>query len=956
MINKKVVNTVTGLVIGMVTDEKEITTQLIRDRVKVLEPVYHLSIEDEDAVVKNVESKLQVKIDRGVYVKEKTHKPWYHTAKAEIDSKYWDRYAEYLKYDQGWAPKVITEMDESTDDIMELLGNPMQAEGFQIRGLCIGDVQSGKTSNYIGLINKAADAGYRVIILLTGVIEKLRSQTQERIDAGFTGRDSDAFLQNKINNINKSADIGVYNRDSSITALSVTTKSQDFSAGVARALGVSMESLSVPIIFVLKKNKSVLKNLERWFKTFNADKNGKVNYPLLLIDDEADNASVNTKEKDNATAINAGIRRILNLFTKASYVGFTATPYANIFIDPDTEDDMLEDDLFPRDFIYALSAPSNYIGAQSVFLEEDEDDETSNYGKYHNLLCNNDDCEEYLPLKHKKDFEPGELPESLKRAIVQFFLANVIRDLRGDKNKHRTMMINISRFIAVQNRVEKQVSTYVKEMQRVIQNYYLTGDRAMDYDEFKFIKKVYDEDFYNFKVNGEKESRINYSWDEIQKQLKPSVAPIKVKAVNGGNASSILDYDQYSDGGNDESSGLRLIAVGGLSLSRGLTLEGLCTSYFYRNSKMYDTLLQMGRWFGYRPGYDDLCRIWMSNDSVDWYKEITEATEELRRRIKRMQNDGATPKDFGLCVRQDQTALLVTARNKMQTAKDYTSTVTLSGTVIDTKYFSSDRKTAQNNLDITISFLKKLLVNHKLERNNNNLAIKNSQFLDVPTEDILGYLHQYHSHFLNASFQVEDIIQAFENEGKKFTKWDVAIAQGSRTAEPLENISGLEDLNPIIPVSRGFSYRAEDKLVRISGKSAHLADPGMSKAGLTKEEATSIAKKDRAITGKAPNAETYFQPGIVRNPLLVIYPIRLKANKPGEKLDPEKELVCKELPLPVIGLSIGVPSIDGKRAIRHNYKINITMQKQLMQEKGDLDAADGDYDESDETVTEGNEK
>lgn len=256
MINQKVVSKATGLVIEMVKDEKEITTQIIEDTLRIYVSYFHMNSEEESAVVKNVESKLQVRIDRGVCVKEKKHKPWYHAAKSIINAQYWDRYVQYLNYKQGWAPKVVTEMDEATDDIMELLGNPMQEEGFQIRGLCIGDVQSGKTSNYIGLINKAADAGYRVIILLTGVIEKLRSQTQERIDAGFTGRDSEAFLKNKINKIDKSAGIGVFDYDNSISGLSVTTKTRDFRVNAAQALGVSMDSLSVPIIFVLKRTRA----------------------------------------------------------------------------------------------------------------------------------------------------------------------------------------------------------------------------------------------------------------------------------------------------------------------------------------------------------------------------------------------------------------------------------------------------------------------------------------------------------------------------------------------------------------------------------------------------------------------------------------------------------------------------------------------------------------------------
>lgn len=950
MINEKTVNKVAGLVIEILKDRPNITTDNIRDTINIYKPVITFSEEEETVIIKEVESRLQVNIDRGIYVKEKKHLSWYPAAKSNIISQYWRRYAEYLKFGQGWAPEIIEEMDNSSDDIMDLLGNPMQREGFQIRGLCIGDVQSGKTANYIGLINKAADAGYKVIILLTGVIEKLRAQTQERIDLGFTGKDSDAFLQNKQHKKDKPVGIGVHLRDSQIAGLSVTTKSQDFKVTSARALGVSMSSLSVPVIFVLKKNKNVLNNLERWLQKFNADNNGKVNYPLLLIDDEADNASVNTKEKDLSTAINAGIRKILNLFTKASYVGFTATPYANIFIDPDTDTEMLQGDLFPKDFIYVLSSPSNYIGAQSIFLEKEDDDNESNYGNYHNLLSNNDDCEKYIPLKHKKNERPGEMPESLKRAIAQFFIANVIRDLRGDKKKHRTMMINISRFIDVQNRIKKQVSSYVKSLQRVIQNYYLTGDLALDYEEFSFIKKVYEEDFYDFKTNGEKESRIGYSWDVIQKQLKSSVAPIKVESVNGGNASRILDYEKYDD--SNEYSGLRLIAVGGISLSRGLTLEGLCVSYFYRNSKMYDTLLQMGRWFGYRPGYDDLCRVWMSDDSVDWYKEITDATEELRRQVKRMQNNGETPEDFGLCVRQDKLSLLVTARNKMKTAMDYTRTVRLSGSVIDTKYFGDDNANAEKNLKSTIHFIKYLILNHKMERNNNNLAVKNPQFLDVPAEEVIKYLKQYRSHSMNVTFRPYEIAEIFERESSKFSKWDVAIAQGSRNAEPLHTIEGLEILDPIIPVSRGFAYHSKRHLIQVSGKSAHLADKGMSKAGLTKEEAKSIEEKDRRITGKRPNAETYFQSGIMRNPLLVIYPVRLLTSKKGGESDPEKEDICNELPLPLIGLSIGIPSINGEKPIQHNYKINKTMQRQLIDENGDLEDIDEDYEETDETISE----
>ena len=126
--------------------------------------------------------------------------------------------------------------------------------------------------------------------------------------------------------------------------------------------------MNTTVVFVIKKNKSILNNLIRWLKSNNADTRGVISKSLLLSDDEADNASVNTNDPEkDPTAINKAIRELLKLFRQSSYLGITATPYANIFINPDNEDEMRGDDLFPRDFIYALSPPTNYIGAEDIF-------------------------------------------------------------------------------------------------------------------------------------------------------------------------------------------------------------------------------------------------------------------------------------------------------------------------------------------------------------------------------------------------------------------------------------------------------------------------------------------------------------------------------------------------------------------------------------------------------------
>ncbi|MDE7033512.1 MAG: DEAD/DEAH box helicase family protein, partial [Mucispirillum sp.] len=431
-------------------------------------------------------SRMAIQMDRGVCIKDYNHKPWYSAYKSTKDSfPFWQRYREYLIAEKNFPLKVINALDDSTDEIMDMLANPETEETFSRRGLIIGDVQSGKTATYIALINKAADAGYKVIILLTGTIEKLRQQTQGRIDEGFTGLDSNAVEKNQ------AAQIGVskYNIKKDISVMSFTTTTSDFKKAAARQ--VISNNSSVPVIFVVKKNKSVLEQLQQWFISYNAT-NGHIKSPMLLIDDEADAASINTNNDDtNPPAINRAIRSLLKVFIRSNYVAFTATPYANIFIDPDTTHEMLNDDLFPKNFIYSLNAPTNYIGASSIFIDNEDEEGNEIPAKYKYMLHNNDDCEDFIPEKHKKDYTPEIIPESLKEAIASFIIANAVRDLRGYKNTHRTMLINVSRYIDVQNKLTNIIKEYFKYIIEEIRNYSKMED-ALKHNSIKFIKEVYD--------------------------------------------------------------------------------------------------------------------------------------------------------------------------------------------------------------------------------------------------------------------------------------------------------------------------------------------------------------------------------------------------------------------------------------------------------------------------------
>lgn len=882
---------------------------------------------EKEDVITTLHSRLFVQIDRGHCLKEKDHTPWYMAAKADQPSNFWDRYRIYLQKEQHWNKDTVNELDKTTDEIMDLLGNPDSANSFLYRGLCIGDVQSGKTSTYIGLINKAADAHYRVILLLTGTIEKLRRQTQQRIDEGFIGLDSYAFTLEKDN-----VQVGVGAIDPNTSGWAVTSTTSDFNAATAKKIVGQLNNISAPVIFVLKKNKSVLEKLEHWLRFYNANKTTKkIDLPMLLIDDEADNASVNTKKDDEVTAINKGIRKLLVLFEKANYVGFTATPYANIFIDPDTEKEMLDHDLFPRDFIYVLEAPSNYIGARSIFGEN---------APYAYMLESNDDCERALPMKHKKEDVMAYMPESMEEAIASFFICNTVRDLRGDTKSHRTMMINISRFIAVQNQITKAVDGYVRDAKREIHNYYLAGEDAMQFEIFRLMKKVYEKYYAGFATDPAFSDLKHFSWGQIQSSMYPSISRIEVRTINGGNASKNLDYENYEKAPNDI--GLRLIAVGGLSLSRGLTLEGLSTSYFYRNSSMYDTLMQMGRWFGYRGKYRDLCKIWMPDESMAWYSYISMASDKLRAEVRRMQNDNMTPTDFGLAVRSDIQGLLVTARNKMRSAKDYETVVNFSGEVVETRYVHSAQDILRRNYEETESFLQDIGANYPVHRNDPELALKGYQYLNIPKEKIIDFLGVYSAHTLNIDFAVTELLSMFKEDDQQiFDTWDILIAGGLSTTAEI-TFAGLS----VRPVKRGFAYRKDTKSLQMSGKNSRLGSKDLAKGGLTK--ATAEKMEEGQNEGKNFSEDFYFNTGMKRNPLMVVYPVKLSYEpKDGRPVDETKKKIAESIDFPIIGLSIGIPRINGKKREVIKYKVN----KQKWFELFGADDTDDLYEE-DETIPE----
>lgn len=883
--------------------------------------------EDEYIKAKNaIHARMAVKMNRGVCLKgDYNPKPWYNAYKSTKETfPFWQRYREYLIKDKNFSHNVISALDDSTDDIMDMLANPEKKENFSRRGLIIGDVQSGKTATYIALINKAADAGYKVIILLTGTIEKLRQQTQGRIDEGFTGIKFKNYF-NGIEDKNIDSYIGVskYSITKDMFVTSLTSTELDFNRYAYKSIISSVRSLAGPVIFVIKKNKSILEKLKNWFLNYSAV-NNEIYEPMLLIDDEADAASINTNnDETNPTAINAAIRSLLKIFIRSNYVAFTATPYANIFINPDTTDDMLNDDLFPKDFIYSLNAPTNYIGASSIFVDFKDEDGKVIPAKYKYMLHNNDDCEDFIPEKHKKDYTPQNLPESLKEALASFIIVNAIRDLRGHNNTHRTMLINVSRFINVQNNLTDIIKEYMKTIIEEIRNY-SKMDNALKHSNIKFIKDVYDK--YYAQLNKYIDAEQTFSWKQIQKTLYKSSASIEISSVNGGNASKILDYENYEKG-------LRLIAVGGLSLSRGLTLEGLVISYFYRNSKMYDTLMQMGRWFGYRHGYEDLCQIWMTGRSQEWYSNIAEATDELRKDIIRMYNANRTPKDFGLQVRADNNSLLVTAINKMRSAQEYTITVSLSGLYKETPYITDNTEENNYNLKAVNNLISSLIDNNYIdEHGNTNLALPNKhQFLNIPKQIILDFLSVFKASIFNLYTGFNDnnekgfIMNLLQENNKSILdKWDILIASGEGEACSL---GGIETNK----IQRNFtvikSANGGTGAFKMSGSKSRLGTSSDAKGGLDKDTAKKIKDNYKNTLpdeskNKSIPAKSYFEDSsVTRNPLLIIYPVELKNNTDDIELNKIEQNYKNDT---LIGIGIGIPVFNDTNTYKSStYVVNM---------------------------------
>lgn len=870
-----------------------------------------LITDSRDMLIRRVEEIFTIRQNEWLsIVKEDENNPWLKEKRVKIDfaNGFWGNYQQYLEEEKGFAPNVVDKLDLLTDELLDNLFDPTAKIKINKKGLVVGQVQSGKTANYTGLICKAADAGFGLIIVLAGIHNNLRSQTQIRIDESFLGFDTQhtrAFNQGEIK-------IGVgkpgFGKRNVAHSLTTSLEKGDFTRSAAQS-GTTTFDTKEPIIAVIKKNPSPLNEIFYWLSANATDDSvlGKIilEKAVLVIDDEADNASINTNKKDREpTRINGQIRRILELFNKSAYVGYTATPFANIFIPLDDKN------LFPRNFIKNIPAPSNYIGPEKVFgFSPLEEDETSN--TVLPIVNRINDYQDFVPNRHKKDDQkPSSLPESLKRAIRSFIITCAIRRLRGQTSVHNSMLIHVSRFQLWQDHITE-----------LVDNQFLFYRRGIDQNDPEILdqfRKAFEQDENDYKSyvtvsqqildsdlkNLDSQTQV-HKWSDVLEHLNDAAARIEVKSIHGGSGEA-LDYF-------DHKNGLSVIAVGGNKLSRGLTLEGLSVSYYLRASRMYDTLMQMGRWFGYRGGYVDLCRLFTSRELNEWFCHITQASEELREEFDYMTDvAGSTPEQYALKVRTHPGVLQISATNKMRSA--ITVQISWAGRLVESYEFKKDISVIDSNFKNTQKFISTLPSDYIHKANA-------FVWYDIPAEQVINFFIGMQSVENLKKAEPRKIIQFIEAQlrNSELTDWRIALMSKPNSKSSKFTISGDD-------FEIGQWVRKEDESLSDSSeiyylRKSHIISPKDEFIDLSTDEykdALELTKIDRARKGN--DGEPAYPNGqIVRNeirnpkkPLLILY-----------LLDPDESLWKYPMQKginPIIGYAISFPKSNYNAPV--SYAVN----------------------------------
>lgn len=686
---------------------------------------------------------------------------------------HWPAVRAYLLNEKKWSEADVSGIDDASNEVVSLLENPCDPNRpqFSCRGLVVGHVQSGKTANMTAVIAKALDAGYDTVIVLAGLTNRLRHQTQMRLYG-------DLVKRNPLN----------------WQVLTPNDMDRDFRAP---AQGGFLSHSDKAQLAVVKKNVSPLREL----KTAIEETLPAVLKQLrvLVIDDECDQASVNSaRGETDMTAINQHIRELLSMLPAVSYVGYTATPFANVLINPYRVGGQELDDLYPRDFITALPRPERYFGAERLFGRTPEDpDNPRPEEEGLDMIREVPPEDEALlqpPSRQERDsFHPVMTP-SLEDAILYFLACCAARHARGDADEHMTMLVHTSAFVNVHERVAALIEGWVGvNRQLIVDRHSDPGKRVSDLWENE-----------TWRLPPDITDAPPVSVDQIFEHL-PTVLERLEFPVENGASDDRIDY-----AGRPRT----YIVVGGSILARGLTLEGLMVSYFLRSASQYDTLLQMGRWFGYRPRYEDLPRIWMPNELKLRFRALAAVEEEIRDEIEQYRLSDLTPMDIAVRIRAIP-GMAITGATKMRHARQ--CAVSYWGTHRQTFRFAyRDMERLKQNWEAGSELVSRL----------DNLGLRDTQaestgrrlWRKVPKSSIRRFLETYGIGSVHTDLAPELLIPFIDGDDPRLEHWNVGIVESSKGAlseEPLGKIgtvrtvrrARLADSGPIADIKALMSKR-----------------------------------------------------------------------------------------------------------------------------------------------------
>ncbi len=661
----------------------------------------------------------------------------------------WPRLKQLIEA-ENWDADSLRDLDDASTKVVAHLADPHE-EGFQRRGLVLGYVQSGKTTNFTAVIAKAADAGYSFFIVLSGIHSGLRQQTQDRLSEQLWNPSRNEWHR--------------------------LTADEDFRP--TDSVDAMLNAGEQKVLVVIKKNAARLRSLKRWLEEAHPENLARC--PFLIIDDEADQASVNAARADSSpSTINQLIRQVLATLPRASYIGYTATPFANVLIDP-----AVPEDLYPRDFIIDLPRPRGYVGPETLFgreaLELDEAGYQPDEGYDLIREVPTDELGDLKPPKpsERDDFAPAVSP-SLEMAVRYFLLSTAARRVRGDGNRHATMLVHTSQYTLVHHLLRQAIERTVTRL----------GERFQAGEEelLASLQALWEQECV--RVPAQDFGFEPISWEQVRVEFPAVLTAARVIEDNS------RSEDRLNYGDEDQV----VIAVGGNTLSRGLTLEGLSVSYFVRSASAYDTLLQMGRWFGYRRGYADLTRIWMTDEMRDWFRHLATVEQEIRHDIDRYEAEHRTPLDLGVRIKSHP-KLAITAAAKMQ--KAVRAQVSYSGRRLQTILFNHrDREWLEANLDAGRTLIRTAAASARERVDPRRGTVV---FRGVDSREVLAFLDAYRFHERARDLDAEAIRAYVERrfEEEELTRFSIGLLALPEEDPELGSVSlGLEAATPCINRAR----------------------------------------------------------------------------------------------------------------------------------------------------------